>query len=287
MPWLQWMAFAGAVLALVAVAAAAFGSWRWNRSTRALVARLQAARLAPTAARYNASEIAGLPAPVQRFFRAVLVDGQPIVTAVTLEQSGSMDMSDGGAPRWRPVAATQRVVTRRPGFVWDARFALLPGLAVHVHDAYIAGAGLLRGAVGGLVPVVRMDDSPELARGELIRFFAECAWYPTALLPSQGVHWEAVDDDSARATLGDGASRVTLTFRFHPDGPIDSVRAEARGRVVAGKAVDTPWEGRFWNYATRGGMRVPLEGEVAWVLPAGARPYWRGTTTALAHDFAP
>lgn len=45
----------------------------------------------------------------------------------------------------------------------------------------------LRGALG------------EVAQGELMRFFAEAAWYPTALLPSQGVRWQAVDDTSARA----------------------------------------------------------------------------------------
>ena len=39
----------------------------------------------------------------------------------------------------------------------------------------------------------------EVAQGELMRFFAEAAWYPTALLPSQGVRWQAVDDTSARA----------------------------------------------------------------------------------------
>jgi len=48
-----------------------------------------------------------------------------------------------------------------------------------------------------------------------------------------------------------------------------------------------PWEGRFWNYAVRNGMRVPLEGEVAWIHPEGAKPYWRGRITRLDHEFAP
>jgi hypothetical protein len=33
-------------------------------------------------------------------------------------------------------------------------------------------------------------------------------------------------------------------------------------------------------------MLVPLDGEVAWLLPAGARPYWRGDITSLAYEFA-
>jgi hypothetical protein len=136
------------------------------------------------------------------------------------------------------------------------------------------------------VTVVNIAGTPEIARGELLRFFAEMAWYPTALLPSQGVRWEAVDDRSARATLTDGKLAVTLLFRFTADGLIDTVRAESRDRVVDGKTVSAPWQGRFWNYAERGGMQVPLDGEVAWMLPEGAKPYWRGTTTSVNYEFA-
>jgi hypothetical protein len=43
-----------------------------------------------------------------------------------------------------------------------------------------------------------MRGTGEIAEGQLMGFFAEAAWYPTALLPGQGVRWEAVDDSSAR-----------------------------------------------------------------------------------------
>ena len=99
-----------------------------------------------------------------------------------------------------------RFVTRRPGFVWDGRVAVVPGIAVHVHDAYIAGVGILKPSVLGLYPLADLRGEGEIARGELIRYFAEAAWYPTALLPSQGVHWEAVNNRSAKAILTDGTS---------------------------------------------------------------------------------
>ena len=163
---------------------------------------------------------------------------------------------------------------------------MFPGVPVHVHDAYVAGAGVLHGAVLGLLTVVNMADSPEMARGELMRFFAEAAWYPTALLPSQGVRWEAVDESSAHATLSDGPLTLKLLFRFNADGLIDTVRAESRGRSVDGKTVNAPWQGRYWRYAMQDGMRVPQEGEVAWLLPEGDQPYWRGTTLSATYEFA-
>lgn len=117
-----------------------------------------------------------------------------------------------------------------------------------------------------------------------MRFLAEATWYPTALLPSQGVRWSEVSDSSARATLTDGAVSVTLLFMFNEEGLVERVRAEARGRTVGGLTVPTPWEGRFWNYAERDGIRIPLNGEVVWLLPEGEKPYWRGRISEVTYE---
>lgn len=269
---------------LVAVAVL-YGKLHWQSGTTELRARLDAARLPLAPARFDPAELDGLPAPVQRYFRTVLKDGQPLVAALDLEHTGTFNMGEAEA-NWKPFTSTQRVITRRPGFDWDGRVAMLPGLSVHVHDAYVAGEGLLQAAVLGLVPVADLRGTREVAEGELMRFLAEAAWYPTALLPSQGVTWEAVDDQSARATLVDGALTLTLLFRFNAEGLIDTVRAEARGRTVGKAIVPTPWQGRFWDYEIRDGLRVPTQGEVAWLLPEGPRPYWRGKVTHVRYELA-
>ena len=152
-----------------------------------------------------------------------------MVLAVSMEHSGTFNMNVTGEDQWRLFSSTQRVITQRPGFDWEARIAMLPGLPVHVHDAYIGGEGMLHASLFGLVSVANLRGTPEMAQGELLRWFAEGAWYPTALLPSQGVHWSAVDDRSATATMQDGATSVTLLFRFNADDMIASMRAEARG----------------------------------------------------------
>jgi uncharacterized protein DUF6920 len=275
------------ILGLVVIVAIVFlyGEFRWKSGTRELRDRLDVARLPIEPKVFDKGELERLPAPVQRYFRAVLEDGQPIVAAVSVEHTGTFNMSEA-AEQWKPFTSTQRVVTSRPGFDWDGRIAMMPGLPVLVHDAYAAGEGILHAAVLGLVSVVNLRGTGEVAQGELMRFFAEAAWYPTALLPSQGVHWDAVDDHSARATLTDCDLTLTLAFRFNEDGLIATVSSKARGRMVSGTVVPTPWHGRFWNYAIREGMRVPLDSEVAWLLPEGAKPYWRGRITKLSYEFA-
>jgi hypothetical protein len=290
---IEWLLIVLVALAVVAAALAVFGAARWNASTRALNERLDRARLPITPAHYDAArELDSLPPPVQRFFRAVLKDGQRLIAAAQIEHRGTFNLAAEGAEQWKQFTSRQRVAMRRPGFVWDARVNVMPGLAVHVHDAYVAGVGLLQPAVLGLFALTALRGaSPEpggVAHGELMRWLAEAAWYPTALLPSQGVRWTAVDEHSAQATFDDGAVSTTLLLRFDPaSGVIDSVRAQARGRTLGGRIVPTPWEGRWSDYAACDGMRVPMRGEVAWLAPEGRKPYWRGRVTALRYTLAP
>jgi hypothetical protein len=171
-----------------------------------------------------------------------------------------------------------------PRLEWTRRD--IPGLPVRVHDAYVAGEGVLHASLLRLYAVVDMRGTGDVAEGELMRFFAEAAWYPTALLPSQGVPWEAVDDRSAYATLTEGDIPITMLFTFDEQGLIETVRAEARARTVGGKVVPKPWQGRFYSYEERGGMRVPLDDEVAWMLPEGAKPYWRGRIDEIDYELA-
>jgi hypothetical protein len=284
-----WKAILGIIfsIALLLFLAALYGANRWEAGTRELRSKLEAARISFANKTFNARELEGLPAVVQRYFRAALKDGQPMVAAASFTHSGTFNMSET-AEQWKPFTSTQRVVTQRPGFDWDGRIAMMPMLNVHVHDAYVSGEGQLHASLLGLVTLANLPRTADLDQGELMRYFAEAAWYPTALLPSQGVSWEAIDDTSAKATLKDGKLSVSLTFHFNEAGLIDGVRADARARVVGGATVHTPWQGKFWSHELRNGMLVPLEGEVAWLLsegPEGAKPYWRGRLQTVSYTF--
>ncbi len=284
MTWLSWTALVLCAFAGVAVGLAALGARRWRAATQVLAARIEAGRIPLSPRCYSLRELEGLPAPVQRYFRAVLKEGQPMIVAAVVEHAGMFNMSATGE-KWKSFTSRQRIVTRRPGFLWDARIAMFPGLAVRVHDAYAAGEGVLHAAVLGLFNVADLRGGGELARGELMRFLAEAAWYPTALLPSQGAQWSPVDDHSAKVTYTDGAVSLTLLLRFNDAGLIDSMRAEARGRMVGEVTTMAPWEGRWSDYQVCDGMTVPMTGEVAWLLPEGRKPYWRGSITLLHYDF--
>ena len=290
---LQWFCVALAVLAVAALGLRGIGAARWAGMIRAQTRLLQSASLGapdrlPSPARFDARELDGLPAPVQRYFRAVLTDGQPIIASACIEMTGRMNLSAGGE-QWKPFTSRQHVVTRRPGFLWDARVGLVPGVPVQVQDSYIAGQGRLLAKLLGLFTVAESRGDGEIARAEFMRYFAEAAWYPTALLPSQGVRWQAVDDACANATLVDGPIGLTLSFRFDDFGLIASVHAESRAAGLGkdGHLAMRPWDCGLSRYQRQGGMLLPMAGEAAWVQPEGRRSYFVGHVRSLRHEFLP
>jgi hypothetical protein len=235
----------------------------------------------PAAARYDPAELEGLPAPVARYFSFALAPGQPLVLRARFTQQGTFATA---RERWAPFTATEDFTVFPPGFVWDARIRMAPFVSVRVRDSYLAGQGIMHGELGGLVTVVDQRDTPEMAAGALLRYLAEAAWLPTALLPASGVTWEGLDESSARATLRDAGVTVSMEVRFGASGEIASISA-MRHRDVKGKPVLTPWSGRFSSYARVHGMMVPTESEVGWDLPDGRYTYWRGRTTSAELSF--
>ena len=300
---LLWLGGALGVLVVIVLGLRAVGADRWAELIRTHTSPLEWGRVdvqstaqGPPSAqvrfdtRYHISELEGLPAPVQRCFRAVLTDGQPIIAAASIEMAGTINMSTTAA-QWKPFTSHQRVVTSaagsRPGFLWDAQVDMFPGVPARVQDSYIAGQGQLIAKLLGLFTVAEAHGGGELARGEFMRYFAEAAWYPTALLPSQGVRWQAVDDASANATIVDGPITLTLLFRFDEDGLITSVHAESRGAGVGKDMVMLPWDCGLSDYQPHDGMLLPMRGEAAWMRPDGRKAYFVGHVKKLSHEFLP
>jgi hypothetical protein len=268
--------------ALAALGAKALGDIAWKRGTARSVERLsdraQPARRHPPP-EFSPDQVEALPGPVQRYFAFALRPGQRFIESALSVQQGEFAINPG---QWRPFTATHHATVRPPGFVWDAIIRMAPGMPMRVRDSYIGGVGRMHGRFAGLVPVVDQSGTPEMASGSLHRYLAEAPWIPTALLPAAGVTWAAIDEARARATISDFGTTVSVEFEFDERGAIVGMSAE-RFRDVGGTAVLTPWAGRFRSYREIGGMQVPEEGEVSWILPEGPHTYWRGRITEVSY----
>jgi hypothetical protein len=240
--------------------------------------------------RVSFQRLGPLPAPVERYLRAVLQDGQPFIRSARLTQTGEFRMRETPDPEagWRRFEATEQVTTEPPGFVWDARIRMAPFLFVRARDAYIGGHASMQGTMLGIFTVVQGADDTQLRTGALLRYLAESVWFPTALLPRDWLRWIPIDGSHARATLIDGETSATLDFEFGPNDEIIGCYTQDRPRPASSPRsgyVTLPWGGRYRRYDERGGVRVPLEAEVYWVVEGKEQPYYRGRNLRIEYDF--
>jgi hypothetical protein len=263
-------------------AAAAVGSVAWQRGTARLVERLDAVPTQGGPTTYSPDELQGLPAPVARFFGFALTPGQPLIRSARIEHRGDFRMALDAS--WEPFASVQHFTVHRPGFVWDARIRMAPLVDVRVRDSYVDGHGGMLARALGVITVVDQSATPHIDAGSLHRYLLESAWFPTALLPSQGVRWEAIDDRSARATLTDAGISVSMDAHFGERGEIVRVEAE-RLRDVDGAGVPTPFVARVGRYERIDGMMIPTQGAVEWILPEGVWQFWRGRIASARYEF--
>jgi hypothetical protein len=231
----------------------------------------------------NLDEVEDLPLPVKRYFHHVLKNGQPMITKVFLSQHGGFrakpDMTE-----WSEMNAVQYFSSKPRAFVWDAQISLVPAISILVCDSYINGKGGMKGKLLSLFPLIDAHDDNKLDQGALQRYLAEAVWFPTSLLPSQGVVWEEIDSSKAKATIMDAGISISLEFEFNERGEVISVYSPGRYREVNGTYEPTPWKGRFSDYIDIDGYRIPSQGEVEWHLKDKIYSYWKAELVEVRYE---
>jgi hypothetical protein len=215
-----------------------------------------------------------LPEPVQRYFQFAGVADGDRARPVVLTQEGEFRLG-GVHSRWVPFRAVQRLDPAGPGFCWDATMRVFPGLRIRVRDSYLNGVGEIEARVARVIRLAHERNTTTLALGELHRYLAEAVWNPAALLPCNGVEWNPIDRNSARATLTAHGHTVSLDFLFDAEGGAVQAYTHARYRTVGRTVQLTPWLCSYGDYRVTNGVMIPREGEVGWLLPDGLLSYCR------------
>jgi hypothetical protein len=283
----KFLIIIGAVVGIVMLTIS-LGTLRWNRATAQFNARLSATIQPARNQVYSEQELAGLPAPVARYLRLVLSDQQPMIRSAWIQWRGEFNMGQPGADNWKPFQATQSYVVDPPGFVWNARIAMAPAIPVLVRDMFLEGRGSMRGKIAGLMTVIDAAQTQQLSIAALQRHLGEAIWFPTALLPSQGVQWEPIDASRSRATLASNGVIASVDFHFDANGLVDFIEVPDRlfdnGK---GPPIQRVWRARVQGWREFENMKLPANAVAEWSLDDGIYAYWRGAPVAVRYDFAP
>lgn len=225
---------------------------RFRQATRRIWRSLEYTPLAKQ--RFSVDMIEDLPEPVQRYITHTIAPGTLLASSVALTMQGHIKLGQ----QWNPFTACQILAPFR-GFVWSARVAI-GNLWLEGADTYADGQGRVRFDMFGLITVVN-SIGENIDRSALGRLVGESIWQPAALLPTNGVQWEAVDNRHINATVQVDGEAVTLKLTI-----------DETGRLTA--LVFDRWHSDEHRYApfglvpleerTFGGYTIPSHGHVGW-----------------------
>lgn len=217
-------------------------------------------------------QLDSLPAPVQRYFKHVLKEGQPYISYVRLTHDGLFKTAFD--KDWIKIEGEQYFTTEKPGFIWRGTTTMFTA-----RDMYIADKGRL---VVSLFALYKIADAQgeKYDEGELQRWIAESVWFPTNLLPSDRFSWQAIDDTSAR--LNFNYKNVTTSFivRFNN---ADEIK-EMESLRYMGEEKREKWLCTMSNYKEIKGVVIPTSAEVLWQLEKGDMPYAKFNVKKIEFD---
>lgn len=232
------------------------------------------------------STLSDLPPPVKSYFEYAIGANDLQPGYVRADQSGyfrfindqSRFKEDEG---WHPLKATQHFSINPTGFYWFARIKVNALLWMRGHDSYDTGKGSMQWRANSLIKLIDAKGE-KLDEGSLYRYLAEAVWFPTALLPNNGVIWKAIDDHSAEATLRNANSHATVRFHFNDQHQICKMSAK-RYRESNGQYIKSNWFGYYRNYQQKNGFHIPVEGDISWEMPHGEMKYVRIRTDSVVY----
>jgi hypothetical protein len=202
---------------------------------------------------------AGLPAPVERFYRTLYGEGAPLISSAILDGRGTIRFAGLTLPaRWRFV---HEFGTGYRHYI-EATWFGLP--IMHVDEAYLNGRSSFRLPVMGEV-----EDSEKLQQAANLGMWSEALWFPSRWLNDPRVRWSAVNDQTALLTVpfdpATGPStEETFVVRFDPETGLLTWMESMRYRDT-----DSPAKTLWMNHAPAwhevDGWLQPVVGEVTWM----------------------
>ncbi len=148
---------------------------------------------------------AGLPAPVERFYRELYGDRVPVIESAVITGRGTMRINGITFPaRFR---FTHQAGQGYRHYIETTLFGM-PLLAVNEH--FLNGTARLELPFG-------VSEGPAVDQGANLALWAEAAWMPAVWITDPQARWEPVDDHTALLVVPFNEAEERFVVRFEPD----------------------------------------------------------------------
>ncbi len=97
--------------------------------------------------KFEYAQILGLPAPVQRYFKHVLNEGQPYISSIRMKHDGQF--KTGLDKDWINIKGEHYATANKPGFIWKGSTTMF-----NAKDSYLEDKGRLEVSIFSLIRIM-------------------------------------------------------------------------------------------------------------------------------------
>lgn len=152
-------------------------------------------------------------------------------------------------------------------------------------DYYEGGCGGMKGILAKRIPLFNQQGE-EMNRACLVTYLAESLFMPTILLKNDIV-FEALDDQTVKATLTYGGETVSGIFSFNDDDEMIAFTTNDRSMTNDdGTMEHFPWTARCGDYReVESGLMQPTTFQAVWHYSDGDFVYFDGIINNISYDW--
>ncbi|MDX2075914.1 MAG: DUF6544 family protein [bacterium] len=231
---------------------------------------------------FTESDIAHLPAPIQRYFHACGYIGKPkMVNAEVIWADSAIKMAEGRA--WMPLKTYQFNSVPRPFRIAYMRATIMGIIPFEGRDIYTSEQGGMRGKLMKVITLFDNKDK-ELAQSGLATTFAESLLIPNYALQPY-ITWQPVDDNTVNGCIEYNGISVRATFSFDDEGKMTRFYTEDRYKTLTkGGYAKIPFSAFGSEYIERNGVKFPSKLSAVWHQDTGDFEYVIGTIADIRYN---
>lgn len=214
---------------------------------------------------FTKEDIKDLPAPVQRYFEYCGYIGQPKMSYMKITFK-NIDFKQS-ENRTLKIDYTQYNFVNKPQRLAYIDSSLF-GIPFEGLDSYEDGTGSMKGVVGKIINLFNQRGE-NMDKASLVTFLSEALALPSAALQDY-IHWEAIDDTHAKATISYYGISSSGIFTFDKNGLMKSFRTKDRiSTDTDGSTREAEWSAVILDYENVNGLRKPKVLQGVWHFPEG------------------
>ncbi len=224
---------------------------------------------------YKEEDIAGLPAPVQKYYRYCGYIGTPKMSYMTITYHDVDFIFNKNKPL--KIDYVQYNFVKEPNRIAYIDSSMY-GIPFEGLDSYVDGAGSMKGVIAKFFTLFHQTGKT-MDKSSLVTFLSESLLIPSAAL-QEYIVWEEIDNSQAKATIAYYGMSVSGIFSFNDQGEMLSFTTDDReASSTDGTSEKVKWSVVCGDYQETNGIKKPTLFQAVWHYDEGDVVYFNGKGT--------